>query len=222
MDKRAGQLIRNWQKRNIAGLYCENKDEAAEKILEVIPASANIGISGSVTLDQLGIVKRLESRGNAIFNQYKTGISREDNLELRRKGAQADYYLASANAISEKGELVFFSGYGNRTAGISYAKNLIIVCGINKIAPNLEEAIKRAREYATPLNCKRLNWNTPCLKDGICRKEICLFPEYKRMCCQVLIIEAEAAPDRPEGRGLASDSQSHRLKVILVGETLGF
>lgn len=208
MDKRINSLISNWQKRNIQGLYCENKSEAVDKMLEIIPQSATVGISGSVTLDQLGIVKRLEARGNKVFNQYKAGITREENLELRKLGSQADYYLASANAISEKGELVFFSGYGNRIAGVSYAKNVIIVCGINKITANLDEAIKRAREYATPLNCKRLNWNTPCFKDGICRQEICLFPDYKRMCCQILIIEAEIISDR--------------LKVILVGENLGF
>jgi hypothetical protein len=208
MDKRIEGLIKNWQKRNIGGFYYDNKEQAADKILEIIPEFGTVGISGSLTLDQLGIVKRLESRGNKVFSQYKTGISRDESLELRRLGTQADYYLASANAISEKGELVFFSGYGNRTAGISSAKNVIIISGINKLTANLEEAIKRAREYATPLNCKRLNWNTPCFKDGICRKEICLFPEYKRMCCQILIIEAEVTPDR--------------LKVILVGENLGF
>ncbi|MDD2688860.1 MAG: lactate utilization protein [Candidatus Omnitrophica bacterium] len=209
MDKKIENLINNWRRRNILGFYCQNKDEAVDKILNIIPPSATIGISGSITLDQMAIVRQLEERGNKVFNQYKSGISREDSLQLRRLGAAADYYLTSANAVSEKGELVFFSGWGNRTAGISYVKNVIVVCGINKITPNLEEAIKRAREYATPLNCKRLaNWNTPCLKDGICRKEICLLPEYKRMCCQILIIEAEVAPDR--------------LKVILVGENLGF
>jgi len=208
MDKRIENLITQWQKRNIVGLYYANKEQASEKLLETIPVSANVGISGSVTLDQLGIVRLLEARGNKVFNQYKTGISRQESLELRRQGSMADCYLASANAISEKGELVFFSSYGNRSAGISYAKNLIVVAGINKITPNIQEAIKRAREYATPLNCKRLSWNSPCFKDGICRQEICFFPEYKRMCCQILIIEAEVTPDR--------------LKVILVGENLGF
>ncbi|MBM3245976.1 MAG: lactate utilization protein [Candidatus Omnitrophica bacterium] len=201
-------LIKNWQKRNILGLYCRNKEEAIDKLLEIIPPSATIGISGSVTLDQLGIARRLEARGNFIFNQYKPGLSPQESLELRRQGAQADYYLTSSNGISEKGELVFFSGFGQRICGIASAKNVIVVAGMNKLTPNLEAALKRAREYATPLNCKRLNWNTPCFKDGICRKEICLFPEYRRMCCQILVIEAEVAPDR--------------LKVILVGESMGF
>ena len=209
MEKRVENLIKNWSKRNISGVYCDSKGEALDKVLEIIPSSAGIGISGSVTLDQLGIVKNLQARGNKVFNQYKPGITRDESLELRRQGAQsADYYLTSANAVSQKGELVFFSGYGNRTSGISYARNVIVVCGINKLTPGLDEALKRSREYATPLNCKRLNWDTPCVKDGICRKEICLFPEYKRMCCQILIIEAETIPDR--------------LKVILVGEALGF
>jgi L-lactate utilization protein LutB len=208
MEQKIENLIKNWQKRNILGFYCAAKEQAVDKILEIIPLTSSVGASGSQTLEQLGIINRLQARGNKVINQNKAGISREESLELRRQSTQADYYLASANAISEKGELVFFSGYGNRTAGVSYAKNLIVVCGINKITANLDDALKRAREYATPLNCKRLNWNTPCFKDGICRKEICLFPEYKRMCCQILIIEAEVTPDR--------------LKVILVGENLGF
>jgi len=208
MDKRVDSLIKNWQKRNIAGFYCANKDEAVKKALEIIPSSVSIGLSGSKTLDQLGVVRTLEERGNSVFNQYQSGITREESLELRRKGAQADYYLASANAVSESGELVFFSGYGNRTAGISYAKNLIIVCGINKLTKDLDAALKRARELATPLNCKRLNWTSACLEKGVCRPEICFAPEYKRMCCQILVIEAEVVPGR--------------VKVILVNDNLGF
>jgi hypothetical protein len=208
LDKRIDSLIKIWLKRNILGFYCADKKAAADKILEIIPLSANVGISGSVTLEQLGIVKLLESRQNKVFNPYKAGISNEEKLELRKRGSEADFYLASANAVSEKGELVFFSAFGNRTCGVSYAKNVIIVCGINKLTQDFDEALKRARGYATPLNCKRLNWQSPCFKDGICRKEVCLSPEYKRMCCQILIIEAEVTPDR--------------LKVILVGEDLGF
>lgn len=208
MTKQIEKLFDNWKKRNISGVYCKNREEAEQKILEIIPKSDSIGMSGSVTLDTLGIIDKLESRGNKIFNQYESGITRGESLELRRQGILADYYLASANAISASGELVFFSAYGNRTAGISYGNNVIIVCGVNKIAPNLGEALKRAREYATPLNCKRLNWNSPCFKDGKCETDLCLVPEYKRMCCQILIIEAEVNSDR--------------LKVILVDEKLGF
>ena len=186
MDKRIENLIKNWQKRNISGFYCDNGSEAIDKILKIIPVSGSIGFCGSVTLEQLGIVKRLDARGNKVFNPYKQGLSREESLELRKQGVSADYYLASPNAVSEGGELVFFSAYGNRTSGISYAKNVIVVAGINKITPNIQSALERSREYATPLNCKRLKWNTPCFEDGICRQEICLFPEYKRNTARII------------------------------------
>jgi hypothetical protein len=208
MDSRVEKLIANWEKRNISGVYCKNKDLARDTAFQMISREASVGFSGSKTLDEIEIIKKIEERGNQVFNPYKPGLSREESLKIRRQGAQADFYLASANAVSECGKMVFFSGYGNRTSGISYAKNVIIVCGINKITANIDEALTRAREFATPLNCKRLNWESACLKDGRCHEDICSFPDYKRMCCQVLIIEAEVVPDR--------------MRVVLVGENLGY
>lgn len=208
MEQRVVNLISNLKRRNISGLYAQTRDEAQGIIETIIPEDSSIGISGSKTLDELGAIALLEARGNKVFNQFKPGISREQSLAIRNSGAQADYFLTSANAISEKGELVFFSAYGQRTSGIANAKNVIVVCGLNKITSNLEGALKRSREYVAPMNCKRLNWNAACLAEGVCRNEICFAPDYKRMCCQILIIETEINPDR--------------LKVILVGENLGF
>ena len=208
MDKKIGLLLSNWQKKNIEGFFCPDRAAALAKVLELVSRNASIGISGSATLNELNLVQLLEERGNKVFNQYKPGLTRGESMELRRQGSLADYYLASANAISQNGEMVFFSAYGNRISGISSSKTAIIICGINKITANLELAIKRAREYTTPLNCKRLNWQSACFSDGVCHNDICASPEYKRMCCQLLIIEAEAIPGR--------------LKVILVGEKLGF
>ncbi|MCX5708807.1 MAG: lactate utilization protein [Candidatus Omnitrophica bacterium] len=208
MQEKVGVVIRNWQKRNIDGIFCANKDQVHSTILDMIPEKATIGFCGSQTLEQMEIIEMLESRGNKIFNQYDSGLSRDESMKVRKLGAQADFFLGSANAISEKGEMVFFSAYGHRTAGIADANRVILVCGVNKITSNLEEALKRARNYVTPLNCRRLRWDTPCVKDGICHNDQCLAPDYNRMCCQVLIIESEVA--------------SGRMTVILVGEELGF
>jgi len=208
MDKKITGMINGLNKRNIEGIYCQDKAGALSELLKIIPQDKSIGRSGSQTLDEIGIIPALTKRGNQVFNQYEQGISRERSLEIRNQGANADVFLSSANAITVNGEMVFFSAYGHRIAGIANAKNVIIVCGINKIVADISKGIERARNYATPLNCKRLGFNSACLKDGICHNEICLFPEYKRMCCQILIIEAEVAPGR--------------LKVVLVGENLGF
>jgi hypothetical protein len=191
MQKDFIELLDIWRKKNISGIFCAKKEDALNKILEAIPESASVGFSGSVTLEELGVIQKLEQRDNLVFNPYNPGISREESLNIRRIASGADFYLASPNAISETGELVFLSAYGNRISGISYAKNVIIVCGINKLTKNLDDALNRARQYATPLNYKRLNWDSS-----------------KIMICQTLIIEAEVTTDR--------------LKVILVGENLGF
>jgi len=203
-----GGFLKNLRPRNITGILCKNKDRCVDKILKIIPLPGTIGFSGSRTLDQLGVIKRLKERGNRVYDPYKAGISRQESLDLRRSGSRAQYYLTSANAVSQEGELVFFSAYGNRISGISYAENVIVVCGINKLTADIHQALKRAREYATPLNCKRLNWQSSCLKDGVCREKACFSPEYKRMCCQILIIESEVS--------------FGRMKVILVNEELGF
>jgi hypothetical protein len=208
MDKKIAGMINGLKKRNIEGIYCQDKAAALSELLKIIPQDKSIGRSGSQTLDEIGIIPALIKRENQVFNQYEQGLSRERSLEIRNQGANADVFLSSANAITVNGEMVFFSAYGHRIAGIANAKNVIIVCGINKIVADISKGIERARNYATPLNCKRLRFNSVCLQDGTCHNEICLFPEYKRMCCQIMIIEAEAAPGR--------------LKVILVGENLGF
>ncbi|MGE5308616.1 MAG: lactate utilization protein [Deltaproteobacteria bacterium] len=202
------ELLKNWQQRNITGFSLKNRDQLHEKLLELIRPNATVGFSGSVTLEQLEVIELLESRGNKVFNQYNPELSSEESVAMRLKGANADYFLCSANAIAKTGELVFLSAYGHRIAGIASARNVIVIAGTNKITEGVYTALKRAREYATPLNCKRLNWDTPCLKDGICRTDICLYPEFRRMCCQQLVIEAEVNPER--------------LKVLLVEEELGF
>jgi hypothetical protein len=206
--EKVDELIKNWQQRNIRGYFLKTRDQAHEKLLELIPERATIGFSGSVTLEQLEVIELLESRNNKVFNQYNPNLSREESLEVRRLGSNADFFICSANAIARTGELVFFSAFGHRIAGIANAKNVIIIAGTNKITEGVYTALKRAREYATPLNCKRLNWDTPCAEDGICRNEMCVYPAYRRMCCQMLVVEAEVEPDR--------------LRVMLINEELGY
>jgi hypothetical protein len=208
MDPKIQVLIDNWKRRNINGIYCKNRDEAHNKILAVIPESSSIGFSGSQTLEQLEIVEMLESRGNSVLNQYDPQLSRDESMRMRRLSTQADCYLCSANAVSLTGELVFLSAYGHRIAGIAGASRVLVVCGINKVVDSRQAALARAREYAAPMNVKRLHWDTPCSKDGICHEAACIAPDYNRMCCQLFILEAEVDPER--------------LTVIVVGEELGF
>jgi hypothetical protein len=206
MDERV--LRDAFARRNIVLHVCDSRASACAYIGGLIPADATVGFSGSQTLQQLGIVQELIQRGICVYDQNKQGLSREENLRVRRMGAQADYFLASPNAVALTGELVFFSAYGNRTAGVAYAPRVILVAGSNKIVPDYAAALTRGREYATPRNCARLQWDTPCAKQGVCRQEVCYFPEYKRMCGQVLVIEGEVV--------------AQRVQLVLINEPLGY
>ncbi len=208
MEEKIIKILDNWKKRNIEGVYCPDKVAAQEKIISLIPETSSVGISGSKTLDELGVVSELETRGSLVYNQYKQGLSRDESLMLRNKGAQADFFLSSANAVAESGELIFLSAFGHRIAGIANAKRCILAIGKNKITSDLNLAFKRARNYATPLNCRRLKYASACAEDSVCHYDQCLPSDYKRMCCQLLVIEAEISPGR--------------LTAIIVGEELGF
>ncbi len=92
---------------------------------------------------------------------------------------------------------------------------MIIIAGYNKIVRDLEEAEIRVKQEAAPPNCVRLDCHTPCAETGEC---ISLKKDGRqiydgcggdgRICCNYLI----SAQQRHKGR----------IKVILVGEELGF
>ncbi|MCX7662046.1 MAG: lactate utilization protein [Candidatus Omnitrophica bacterium] len=208
MNKNIENLFVNLKKRNIPAFYFKDRADFLKEILRIIPKEASIGFSGSQTLSQLGLLNELKERGNPVFDPYQKEISPSESHRIRREATQADFYLVSPNAISLEGEFIFFSAYGNRIAGVAYANKVLIISGINKITPDFNSAIKRAREYSTPLNCKRLNWKSACFDDGLCKKDICFLPEFKRMCSQILIIENEIIPER--------------ISLFLINENLGF
>ena len=120
-----------------------------------------VGFGGSATLEELGLYERLGEQ-NQVFWHWK-----DKDPAVIEKAALAPVYLASANAISEDGYLVNIDGRGNRVAASVCSKEAVyIVAGVNKLAPDLEQAIWRARNVAAPKNAQRLGRNTPCAKAG--------------------------------------------------------
>ena len=117
----------------------------------------------------------------------------------------ADCYLTSCNAVTEQGELYNVDGNANRVAAMTYGpKSVICVVGYNKIVPNLEAAVARVEQVAAPANAVRLHRKTPCTVTGRC--EDCHSPD--RICCTTVIHRQQRVPGR--------------IKVILVGEELGY
>ncbi len=132
--------------------------EAADYLVREVHGTT-VGIGGSVTIDTLGVYDRL-CAGNEVFWHWKNAAP-----DTRERAGKAETYLCSANGVSETGEIVNIDGYGNRVTGTIYGpQRVFLVVGKNKIAPDLNGAIDRARNVAAPLNARRLKRNTPCAK----------------------------------------------------------
>lgn len=188
--------------------FAKTKEEALKIALSKVDQSATIGFGGSMSVEQIGlraILIDMEKQGKVtLFNPYREGISREESLLMRHKGMQADCFITGTNAITESGELVNVDGYGNRVAAqICGPKKVIIVAGKNKVVADIAAAVIRTRNVAAPLNAKRLNKDTPCVKTGRCMD----CSSADRICNFTTIIHKS----RPQGR----------ICVILVDEELG-
>jgi L-lactate utilization protein LutB len=183
----------------------DNREEALRWLLSTISPDIEVGVGGSVTLREIGVVKALEERGNLVYQHWRKGLSSQEREEIRKKQLTSDVFLTSSNAVTEDGELVNVDGGGNRVAAMIYGPGqVIVVVGINKITGDLEEALNRVMNVAAPMNCKRLGRKTPCAKTGRC--EDCDVPD--RICNITTIMER--SPSITE------------VIVLVVREPLGF
>lgn len=174
--------------------------EAAEFLVQTLHGTS-IGIGGSVTIDTLGVYDRL-CGSNEVFWHWKNHAP-----ETRERAGKAETYLCSANGVSENGEIVNIDGFGNRVAGTIYGpERVFLVVGRNKITPDLNGAIDRARNIAAPLNARRLNRHTPCAV-GEPRCHDCRSPEKV---CGVMTVF------------FMPPTSIKEFHVILVDEDLGY
>jgi L-lactate utilization protein LutB len=156
-------------KNNFSAHYFAKQQEAINYVLQLIPANATIGIGGSRTNMELGLLELLEKRGHELFNHNQEGLTTEERIERRYKQLTCDVFLSGANAITLTGEIVNRDAFGNRAAAMMFGpKKVIVVVGINKIVRDVEEADKRIKMYAAPLNNKRYELPNPCVQLGEC------------------------------------------------------
>ena len=138
----------------------DTKEEAAEYLDREIDG-CTVGAGGSVTLEQLGIYEKLCNHND--FKWQQRVPEGKTHVDMRFAGLTTEVYLTSANAIAETGEIVNIDGTCNRVAAMHYGhRKVYFIVGENKITKDLESAIWRARNVASPLNAKRLKRNTPC------------------------------------------------------------
>jgi len=203
----AETVIQNFKKRGIEGFYFDSSTEAVEAVCRMIPAGALVGLGGSETLIESGLLDALRRMDLRLLDRYREGVSKEQVDEMRRQGLLADAFIMSSNAVTADGRLVNIDGTGNRVAALIFGpKKVIVIAGMNKVARDLEAAIDRARNTAATANSLRVGADTPCSHTGFCQDPHCHAP--RRICCQLVVTESCMTPGR--------------IVVVLVGEDLGY
>lgn len=201
----ANTIIKNLNKRRMEACYCATIEDAEKKAFSYLNDGCTVSFGGSMTLEETGMLTALRHDPNITLIDRATATSPEEMKKMYHSALSADFYFMSTNAITVDGELVNIDGTGNRVAALIYGpENVIIMAGINKVAANVEEALSRIHNTATPMNCHRLDKKTPCSTTGVCSD--CLSPDC--ICNQVVVTRRSGI--------------ENRIKVILIGEELGY
>ena len=193
------KTIKSLESRGFEVTYFENRDSACDYLTEAI-RDTTVGIGGCKTADELGLFEKLEAVGNKVFWHWRT-----PGADTLKSENGASVFISSANAIAETGEILNIDGRGNRLAGLCFGKKTVyIIAGTNKICPDFESALHRARNVAAVKNAQRFNGSTPCKLDGKCHD--CRSRE--RICNALLVLW-----------GPMMDME--KVEVVLINEELG-
>ena len=203
---RAQTIIKGLEKRNMEGVFCETKEDALAKALSYIEEGSSVTWGGSMSISEIGLMDAVKN-GNYEIIDRSVAKNYDEQREIFSKAVLADYYLMSSNAITLDGELINIDGTGNRVACLTYGpKNVIMIVGMNKVVNDVEDGIKRVHNFASPPNTLRLGLKTPCSMTGRCGDcygDTCI-------CSQIVVTRRQSAAMRG------------RIKIILVGESLGY
>jgi hypothetical protein len=196
------RTLKALRKNNFDARFAPGASDALEEIFKMIPEGATVGTGGSVTLMQIGFMEEVARRPVKFWNPVGKPV--EELLPRRREMLLSGVYLTGSNAVTEDGKLFNIDGTGNRVAAMTFGpKKVIVVCGINKIVRDIEEAQKRVRQWTAPMNARRLGLKTPCAETGECAD--CSSPQR---ICNIFTVLAKK-PTRTD------------ITVLLVGEQLG-
>ncbi len=188
-----------------AAVCASDREDAQRRIMEMIDAEDTVGVPGTVTVRELGLMESLEERGNGVVQHWVADASAEEMRELRLQQLTSDVLLTGTNAVTLDGQLVNIDGTGNRVAAMTFGpERVIVVAGANKIADDLQEGVDRVKRIAAPINAIRLDTRSPCARTGYCVE--CAAPET---ICGITVIM-----DRKPG-----DTD---VTVVLIPEELGY
>ena len=152
--------------------FSENRENATDFLLKLIPLKAIVGVGDSATLKQMQVLDLLVKRGNQVINPFTKHFRSSSTVtweEATRKALLSDIFITSSNAVTKDGKIVNIDNTGNRVAGLIYGpKKAIIVVGRNKIVKNVDEAFYRLKNVIVPYHALKKGFTSPCAISGKC------------------------------------------------------
>lgn len=200
----AESIIEKFNLRGIEGYYCTDREEANAKAKRFLTPGCSVSWGGSMTIEEIGLIDDLKESDYTIFDRQQA-TTPEEKREMFGRIVTSDFYFMSTNAVTIDGQLINIDGAGNRVACLCHGpEHVVIVAGMNKVVPDVKSGIARVHNMAAPPNSLRLGLNTPCAEYGRCAD--CLSQDC--ICAHTVVTRYSRVPGR--------------LKVILVGEELGY
>lgn len=109
----------------------------------------------SRTLEQIGFVEYLKDEDHGWNNLHANILAEQDKEKqaaLRKQSVISDWYLGSAHAITETGEIMIASNSGSQLPHLAFTSpNIILVVSSKKIVPTLQDAFARIDIHILPL-----------------------------------------------------------------------
>jgi hypothetical protein len=205
-EKKCLKAVASLTKNGFDALYCATPQDAFDKIIAEAADAQTVGFGGSMSVVGLQVEARIRDMGKEILNHGSPAFSLDEKLAIMRRQLTCDLFLSGTNALTLSGELVNIDATGNRAAAMFFGpRKVIVVAGRNKLVDGtVHEAILRVKNWATPPNSKRLNFNTPCASTGFCSD--CNSPD--RLCRVTTVIDRKP--------------RFTDVKVLVVNADLGF
>lgn len=163
------KMQKAFNQNHIELLFLNNQEELLKYLDNLIEENQTVGVGGSMTLFETGVIDYLRKKPIRFLDRYQEGLSTDQIENIFHQSLLADVYLTSSNAIDRNGNLYNIDGRGNRVAAMIYGpKKVVVIVGMNKIFDDELSAIQRIKNMSCPANALRLHKNTPCVQVGKC------------------------------------------------------
>lgn len=217
-EQQVERTIKALKKNNMEAVYIPSMAEILPTVRSLVVPGEKVAVGGSMSLAETGVLEFLRSGEYIFFDRYKKGLSPSEIAQVLLDSFSVDTFFASANAVTEHGELYCTDGNSNRVAAMLYGpKQVILIVSWDKIVPDLRTAIMRVKHIAAPTNAARLGCDTHCVAHGKC-----INPTVSDD--NLMALSAGACEHTICSNYVVFSNQKYpkRIKVLLVGESFGY